>query len=163
MNAEFDAASEKRFKEILEAFPEGTSRILPALYLAQETFGAITPEVEHYMAERLDVPAARLHEVLTFYHLYRKRPHGRYTLTVCNNISCNLLGSEGLLNHLKKRLGIGHGETSGDGLFTLEVAECIGACHQAPAFQVNGRFHGPLQLDEVDRLLEALEEAGRRG
>jgi NADH-quinone oxidoreductase subunit E len=158
VKSEFDRADEARFKETIEEFPEGTSRVLPVLHFAQEVFGAITPEVESYLAERLELPRARLHEVLTFYHLYRKSLHGRYTLTVCNNLSCHLLGSAGLLEHLEKRLGIGPGETTEDRLFTLEVSECIGACHQAPAFQVNGHFHGPLTLDEVDLLLKNLRE-----
>lgn len=158
MKSVFDKADEERFEETLEEFSEGTSRVLPVLHFAQEVFGAITPEVETYLAERLDIPLARLHEVLTFYHLYRKHPHGSYTLTVCNNLSCHLLGSEGLLEHLGKHLGIGPGETTEDGLFTLEVSECIGACHQAPAFQVNGHFYGPVTLDEIDLLLKSLRE-----
>jgi NADH:ubiquinone oxidoreductase subunit E len=158
---EFDEKTEERFDRILENFHEGTSRVLPALELAQEAFGAITPEVERYMADRLHIPLARLHEVLTFYHMFRKHPHGRYTLTVCNNLTCRLLGSAELLTHLRERLGIGPGETSGDGVFTIETAECLGACHQAPVFQIDGRFHGPLSLEEVDRLIDRLKENGK--
>ena len=160
MKIAFDTSGEARLQEILRGFAEGNSRILPALYLAQDAFGVITPEVEAYLAERLEVPIARLHEDVTFYHLYRKYPHGRYTLTVCRNLSCELGGSAALLAHLERRLGIGPGKTTEDGLFTLEVVECIGACHQAPAFQVNGRFHGPLSLAEVDELLDRLTRNG---
>jgi NADH-quinone oxidoreductase subunit E len=158
----FDTKQEEKLKEILEEFAEGTSRILPALNFAQEVFGAITPDVESFLAERLDMPPARLREVLTFYHLYHKSEPGRYTITVCNSLSCNLLGSEDLLTHLEKRLGVEPGGTTEDGLFTLETSECIGACHQAPAFQVNRRFYGPMSLDEVDQLLDRLREEGRR-
>jgi NADH:ubiquinone oxidoreductase subunit E len=157
----FDIKSEERFQEILEEFTEGTSRVLPALNLAQEVFGAITPEVEIYMAERLGIPLARLHEVLTFYHMYRKHRHGTYTLTVCKNLSCQLSGSTELLNSLRDRLGISPGETSSDSLFTIEVAECLGACHQAPAFQVDGRFYGSLSIEEVNNLIDRLVEDGR--
>jgi NADH-quinone oxidoreductase subunit E len=160
VSVRFDKDGEERFQKILAEFTEGWSRVLPALHLAQEVFGAITPEVEVYMAERLDMPPARLREVLTFYHMYRKHPHGRYTLTICNNLSCELAGSRELLAHLGEKLGVAPGETTKDGLFTIEVAECIGACQLAPAFQVNGRFHGSLSLEEVDRLLEELAGQG---
>lgn len=160
MSVRFGKNAEERFRKILVEFDEGTCRVLPALNLAQEVFGAITPEVEEYMAERLGIPLQRLREVTTFYHMYRKHPHGRYTLTICNNLSCQLAGSRELIAHLGERLGAGPGETTRDGLFTIEVAECIGACQQAPAFQVDGRFHGPLPIGEIDRLLDELARKG---
>ncbi|MFC1572267.1 NAD(P)H-dependent oxidoreductase subunit E [Candidatus Eisenbacteria bacterium] len=160
MKTVFDAKGEELFQEILARFTLGNSRVLPTLHLAQAVFGAITPEVESYVADRLGLPISRVHEDVTFYHLYHPHPHGRYTLTICNNLSCLLCGSDALLAHLQKRLGIGPGETTEDGLFTLEVSECIGACHQAPAFQVNGRFHGPLNPAQVDELLDGLAKDG---
>ncbi len=163
MTVRFDEKHEKRLREILEEFPEGMSRIIPALNLAQEAFGAITPEVEEYMAVRLDVSQSQLHEDVTFYNLYRRKPHGRYTLTVCNDISCNILGSEPLLEHLKKRLGVEPGEVTSDGLFTIVVAECLGACDQAPVILVDGRPHGPLSPDDADRLLDRLAKSSGNG
>ena len=162
MMTAFDEKAERRFLEILENFHEGTSRVLPALRLAQEVFGAVTPEVESYMSTRLDIPAPSLHEVFSFYHVSRGQHHGRHTLTVCDHLSCRLLGSQELLAHLEKMLGVRPGETTPDGGFTVETAECLGACHQAPAFQVDGRFYGPLSLEEVDDLLDSLGEDGKK-
>jgi NADH-quinone oxidoreductase subunit E len=160
VSVRFDIKAEERFQRILAEFTEGTSRVMPALHLAQEAFGAITPDVEEYMAGRLGIPLQRLREVLTFYHMFRTHPHGRYTLTICHNLSCELAGSRELLSHLGEKLGVSPGETTKDGLFTLEEVECLGACHEAPAFQVNGRFYGPLSHEEIDRLLEKLAGGG---
>jgi NADH-quinone oxidoreductase subunit E len=156
MSIAFDDQSEARFQRILADFPEGTSRIMPALHLAQEAFGAITPEVERYLADRLELPQTRLREVVTFYHMFRRHPHGRYTITVCDNISCRLAGADELIAHLRRKLQVGDNGRSADGRFTLETTVCIGACHQAPAFQIEGCFYGPLSLEQVDRLLEEL-------
>jgi NADH-quinone oxidoreductase subunit E len=160
MTVRFDGKNEKRFREILEEFPEGTSRVIPAMNLAQEVFGAITPEVEEYLAERLDVPRAQIVEDLTFYNLYHREPYGRHILAVCNDISCNMLGSENLLEHLKHRLGVEPGEVTPDGKFTIVVAACLGGCEKAPAILVDGRQYGPLTPEEADRLLDRLAKEG---
>lgn len=156
MSVAFTGEREYRFREILAEFCEGDSRILPALHYAQEVFGAITPEVEEYLAERLAVSRTRLREVCSFYHLFRSHRHGRYTITVCDNVVCRLAGSLDLLAVIEHRLAIRPGETTADGRFTLETVECLGACHQAPALQINGCFHGPLKPADLESMLDQL-------
>jgi len=156
MSVCFDDQQEAAFQKLLRRYDEGDSRVLPGLTFAQETFGAISPEVEAYMARRLGVSLAQLHQIATFYHMFHDVPCGRHLLTVCSSISCRLAGADDLLNHIKRRLNIAHAQTTDDGLFTLEVVECLGACHQAPALQVNGEFHGPMTRAKTDELLDRL-------
>ncbi|HEY8424842.1 MAG TPA: NAD(P)H-dependent oxidoreductase subunit E [Limnochordales bacterium] len=147
-------------EEILQRYPERRSAIMPLLHLAQESRGYIALEDIEAIAEILGMTPAQVESVASFYALYVRRPQGRHTLTVCSNLACVLGGARSLVDHLRRRLGVEPGETTGDGLFTLQVTgECLAACDQAPVLQVDGYYVHRATPDKVDRLLEAL----RRG
>jgi NADH-quinone oxidoreductase subunit E len=99
-------------------------------------------------------------EDIVYYSMHHRKPMGKYNLQVCTNVSCMVRGGEEILEHCKKRLGIGHKETTPDGLISLEEVECLGACCGAPAMQVNYDFYEDLTPEKIDALLEKLRKNG---
>ena len=108
------------------------------------------------LAVYLDMPAISVYEVATFYSMYELEPVGENKISVCTNISCQLCGSDEIVEHLKTRLGIGFGETTEDGKVTLKEVECLGACCGAPMLQLNRDYHENLTADKIDNLLDGL-------
>jgi NADH:ubiquinone oxidoreductase subunit E len=104
----------------------------------------------------LDLPPVRIYEVATFYTMLRTRPCGKYLLQVCRSLSCCLVGGEGVLHHIEKRLGIHDGQTTPDGTFTLMTVECLGSCGTGPVVQINDDYHESLTVESLDRLLDSL-------
>ncbi|MBI4352917.1 MAG: NAD(P)H-dependent oxidoreductase subunit E, partial [Candidatus Omnitrophica bacterium] len=100
-----------------------------------------------------EVPVVHVHEVVTFYSMYRQKPVGKRHIRFCTTTSCMLMGSEKILDYLKKKLGIGNGEVTPDGEFSLEEAECLCACESAPMMQIDGKYAGPLTEEKVDQIL----------
>jgi NADH-quinone oxidoreductase subunit E len=160
MSPAFTPEGEARFAAILERFGgrEEGARILPALRLALEEFGALDADVRAYMAERLGLPGSRIEELVTFYSLLHETPRGRHTITVCRSLTCRLLGSDDLAARIRRAIGLTEGHTTRDGRFTLEEVECIGACDRAPACIVDGVLHGPLDGAGLDRIVGEIEE-----
>ncbi len=154
---EFSAKTMNKFKSVVAKYPEKGAALLPTLWLAQQEFSAITPEVEEYVAGLVGVSLVRVREVRTFYTMYTPKPLGRYHLQLCTNISCSLLGAEELLEHLKKKLRINTGETTPDGEFTLSNVECLGHCGTGPAMQINDDFHENLTKESLDKILDLLK------
>ena len=147
----------KLVEEMIQHYPHKKAAIGDVLYLAQKHFGHLTPEVELYVAELLDLPAAYVHQVVTFYSMYLEKPVGKYLIMLCDNVSCMLCGAGDLLAGIKEKLEIEVGETTGDGKFTLWTVECLGACELAPAIMINDKLHGNLTPKKLDRLLDSLE------
>lgn len=143
-----------RAVEITARYEQPQAAMLPLLHLVQERCGFIPPEGEQWVSDTLGVAIAHVHEVVTFYTMFRTRPIGRCHLQVCTNLPCVLRGAEPILAYLKERLGIDVGQTTPDGAFTLSSVECLCACEIAPMCQVNDRYVGPLDRAAVDRLLE---------
>jgi NADH-quinone oxidoreductase subunit E len=137
-------------------YPDKQGALLPVLRLAQEVFGHVSLEVEEYVAGLFEMSAAHVHEVVTFYTLFFQRPTGRHVVSVCHNLSCHLLGSKSIVEHLTRRLGVEVGETTADGRVTLLTVECLCACEQAPMMQVDDRYEGLLTPEKVDRILDGL-------
>jgi len=137
-------------------YPDKRGALLPVLHLAQDVFGYVSLEVEEYVAGLFDLSPAHVHEVVTFYTLFFQRPKGRHVISVCQNLTCHLMGAKGIIQHLTERLGIDVGETSSDGRVTLTTVECLCACEQAPMMQVDDRYEGLLTRDKVDRILGGL-------
>jgi len=159
----FNAEQQRRFDEGFEKavarYPAERRKaaLLAVLHLAQDELGWLSEPAMAYVGHRLDVPPVRVREVATFYTMYRLRPVGRQVIGVCNSISCWSMGSEKILHHCEKRLGIRHGETTRDGHFSLEEVACLAACGGAPAVLVNNfTFHENVTPESMDALIDKL-------
>ncbi len=148
-------------KEIIGRYPLPKSALIPLLHLAQEQDGHVTEAAMSHIAELVGVTAAEVLGTASFYEMFKFEPVGTYMVNICTNIACQLLGGEELLHHAEERLGIVPGQTTPDGLFTIEDVECIAACTEAPCLQVNYRYFHRITHDEFDRLIDDLR-AGRR-
>jgi NADH-quinone oxidoreductase subunit E len=148
-------------EEILSRYPVAKSALIPLLHLAQEQDGYVAADAMAHIAELVGVTAAEVLGTASFYEMFKMQPVGRYVVNVCTNIACQLLGGEELLHHAEERLGIVPGQTTADGLFTIEDVECIAACTEAPCLQVNYRYFHRITHDEFDALVDDLR-AGRR-
>jgi NADH-quinone oxidoreductase subunit E len=154
---EFSAADKQRVAEMRARYPEATSAVMPALWLAQTRWGYISREAAAAVARELGVSETDVVAVASFYTMYNLKPVGKYLLQVCCTLSCSLAGAESLVEHLKRRLGVEVGETTADGRFTLRKVECLAACGSGPMLQVNEQqYHENLDLAAVDRLLDSL-------
>lgn len=147
-------------KEIIGRFPRPKSALIPLLHLAQEQDGHITDAAMAHIAEMIGTTPAEVYGTATFYEMFKFEKVGRYCINICTNISCQLLGAWELLQHAEERLGVTAGGTTADGLFTLEDVECIAACTEAPALQVNYRYRYKVTDIDFDQLVAALS-AGR--
>ena len=153
-------ANEALAAEIIGWFPRPRSALIPLLHLAQEQDGYLTDEAMRRIAELVGATPAEVMGTAGFYEMFRFEPVGTYLVNVCTNISCLLWGGEELLEHACESLGTEVGGTTDDGMFTVEEAECIAACTEAPCLQVNYRYRGRVTPDDFDRLVEDLR-AGR--
>jgi len=134
------------------------SAVMSALRIAQAECGWLKPELIEYVANYLDMPPIAVYEVATFYNMYDTQSVGRHKITLCTNLSCTLMGAGELGEYLKKKLGIGFGETTEDGRFTLKEGECMGACDYAPMFLHNNHvMHTHLTPEKVDELMDKMK------
>jgi NADH-quinone oxidoreductase subunit E len=156
----FSEEFEARFTEMLTHYPTKRSALVPSLLYAQDETGALTDEVIGELARRLDLTELEVNNVISYYSMLTTKPRGKYNVQVCTNIACMLVGGEELLDHCKKRLGVGNKGTTSDGLFSLEEVECIGACSWAPAVQVNYDFHENLTNAKMDQVLDEYRKKG---
>ena len=143
-------------------FPRVRSALIPLVHLAQEQDGHVTEDAMAHIAELLGITPAEVYGTATFYEMFKFEPVGRYCVNVCTNISCQLLGAWELLEHAEERLGVKAGGTTADGVFTLEDVECIAACTEAPALQVNYRYRYKVTNADLDRLLDDLRAGPAR-
>jgi NADH-quinone oxidoreductase subunit E len=148
----------ERFDKLVTLYPVRRSALIPMLLYAQDEVGAVTDEVIAEIAERIGITELDVRNVISYYSLLHTKPHGKYHVQVCTNISCMLRGGNEMLEHCKQRLGIGNKETTSDGLFSLEEVECIGVCCWAPAAQVNYDFHDNLTPEKMDAVLETYRQ-----
>ncbi|MDE0309599.1 MAG: NADH-quinone oxidoreductase subunit NuoE [Acidiferrobacterales bacterium] len=140
-------------------YPHGRAQaaVMAALRIAQDESGWVSDEVMNAIAGLLDIESIKVAEVATFYTMYDLEPPGRHKINVCTNISCALRGSASIVDHLTEKLGIGLGETTPDGRYTLKEVECLAACGGAPAALINRDYCENLTPQRIDEILEALE------
>jgi NADH-quinone oxidoreductase subunit E len=134
------------------------SAVMAALRFVQDEKSWISSDDMVDIAAYLGMPHMAVYEVATFYHMYNLKPMGKYTLTVCTNLSCQLNGANDTLTHLKNRLGVGVGEVTADGQFGVREGECMGACIDAPMFTINNKkLCGRLTAEKIDGILADLQ------
>jgi NADH-quinone oxidoreductase E subunit len=152
----FTKENEKQFQEIVARYPSGYRRaaLLPALWIAQRQWGYLSRDAMTYVAERLELHAAEVMNTATFYTLFHREPVGQFHIQVCTNLSCWLRGSDDIVNTCKEKLGIGFGETTADGKFTLDHVECLASCGTAPMMQVNDDYHENLTCEQVASMID---------
>ena len=147
----------KEIEALKAKYPEVQAVTLPVLWIAQDSFGHVNPDVQALVARTLELPESHVHGVAEFYTQYFKEPKGNHVLDVCTCLSCGLSGGMDIVRHLEKRLGINVGETTADGQFTLQEAECLGACGYAPMMQItNDVYVNHLTPEKVDKVLDQL-------
>lgn len=146
----------KAIKDKVKLYPQRKSSVLPALTIAYRQVGHLNDEIYHEIARATGIPYVEVAEAATFYTMFPKQPRGKYLIQVCHNISCALLGADGLMNYLEEKLGIAKGETTPDNLFTLIGVECLGSCATAPMMQINEDFYENLTRERVDQILDEL-------
>ncbi|HWP30307.1 MAG TPA: NAD(P)H-dependent oxidoreductase subunit E [Fimbriimonadales bacterium] len=154
--------SEKAIKEletIITHYPEKKAAILPALWIAQREYGGfLPPEAIAEVAFRLNRSYAEIEGVATFYTMYHVgHKLGKHLIEVCTCLTCAVCGAYRIADYLKEKLGIDWGDTTPDGLFTLEEVECLDACDRAPVLQVGTEYYGPVDKDAIDKLIEDLK------
>ena len=139
---------------IVAKYPNSRSATLPLLFLVQSVEGYVTEGGMREVAEMLDLTPAQVLASCSFYTMLKKRPQGEYLISVCRNISCTHLGSRRVIEAAEQHLGIGVGETTSDGKFSLEAAECLGTCDGAPSMQINYEDFYRVTPDDVIELIE---------
>src|SRR5574343_999333 len=159
-------ATKARFAREVAKYPaeQKQSAVMACLAIVQQEHGYVSQESEACIAEYLGMPEIAVHEVTTFYNMYNQQPVGKYKLNVCTNLPCQLRDGQKALEHLEHKLGISMGETTPDGLFTLQQCECLGACADAPVMLVNDRnMCSFMSKDKLDQLVDGLRAAeGKR-
>lgn len=156
------AATKARFAREVAKYPpdQKQSAVMACLSIVQQEQGYVSAGSEAEVAAYLGMPQIAVHEVTTFYNMYNQAPVGRYKLNVCTNLPCQLRDGNKALQHLEHKLGVSMGETTPDGLFTLQQCECLGACADAPVMLVNDRtMCSFMDNEKLDQLVDGLRQA----
>ncbi len=155
-------STKARFAREVAKFPadQKQSAVMACLSIVQQEQGWVSPDSEQVVAEYLGMPVMAVHEVTTFYNMYNQKPVGKFKLNVCTNLPCQLRGGQQAMAYLERKLGVHAGETTADGLFTLQPSECQGACADAPVLLVNDRHMCSfMSHDKLDQLVDSLKKA----
>jgi NADH-quinone oxidoreductase subunit E len=156
------AAAKAKFAIEVAKYPadQKQSAVMACLAIVQLELGHVTVESEKEVADYLGMAPIAVHEVTTFYNMYNQRPVGKYKLNVCTNLPCQLRDGQAALQHLEAKLGIHMGQTTKDGMFTLQQSECLGACADSPVLLVNDRsMCSFMSNDKLDQLIDGLRAA----
>ncbi|AFJ02358.1 NADH-ubiquinone oxidoreductase chain E [Methylophaga frappieri] len=155
----FNEAVRQQLDEWIAQYPAGQSQsaLIPCLHVLQSHHdGWLSKPLMQALALYLDVPEISVYEVATFYTMFDLSPVGRHKICLCTNISCQLCGSEKMAEHIQKKLGIGFGETTQDGKYTLAEVECLGACVGAPMLLLDRQYHEHLTPEKIDAILDEI-------
>jgi len=146
--------NEEDMKRILEVYTRDKSNLIQILNEVQEKYGYIPKFAQEEISKYLDIPMAEVYGVITFYARFSLKPKGKYNIAVCLGTACFVKGSEKVLDRVKEILKIDVGETTPDGLFSIEATRCVGACGLAPVFKVNEEVYGKATPEMVDKIIE---------
>jgi len=147
-------------EQILSRYPVKRSALIPLLYVAQRDKGYVTEEAMTEIARLLKLTPPQVYETVTFYTMFNLKPVGKFHIQVCKSLMCALVGSDTVIGWVKSKLGIGPGEMTTDGLFTLSAVECLASCGTAPMMQINDDYYERLTEEKVDRIFADLKATG---
>jgi len=156
----FSKETEDKFKYLASIYPRKRSALIPMLLAAQKEDGYIKAATIEYVARYLDLNASEVDSIMSFYTLLRRQPAGKYHIMICTNLSCLLQGSDEIEACVKRKLGIGLGEMTSDGLFSAIEFECLASCTTAPVMQINGEFYENLDVHKTEQILDELRKQG---
>ncbi len=152
-----------RIEEILQRFPQiKRNALIPLLQAVQDEFGYISEEAISRIGTHLSLASSKVYGLATFYNQFSFSPRGYYHVVLCNGTSCHMAGSGELVSEITKMLEIEDGQTTRDGLFSLEVQSCIGACGQSPVMSVNGEYYSGVTVKEVREIIKQYREDADR-
>jgi NADH-quinone oxidoreductase E subunit len=149
----------EQIQEIAAGYPQSRSAVLPALRLAQEQYGWLSPDALREVADALDLTPAYCQAVASFYDMFHMQPVGRHLVEVCTNISCALVGAQQVLEAFESELGVRTGETSEDGEVTLRALECAGGCGWGTVVAIDHRYREPVRPEDVPTIVSELRDA----
>ena len=149
----------EQIQEIAAGYPQSRSAVLPALRLAQEQYGWLSPEALREVADALDLTPAYCQAVASFYDMFYMKPVGRHLVEVCTNISCALVGAQQVLDAFESELGVRTGETTEDGDVTLRALECAGGCGWGTVVAIDHRYREPVRPEDVPTIVSELRDA----
>jgi NADH-quinone oxidoreductase subunit E len=151
-------AGEAKVDALIARYPTRASALMPCIWVIMDEIGHVSSAGADFLSEKLGLTRAQVYEVLTFYTMFRTEPQAEYTLQVCHNISCHVMGARSIIAHLEKRLGVRLGETTPDRKFALEGVECLGACGLGPCLQLGKHLYEHLTPAKIDHLLDNLRK-----
>lgn len=146
--------TKKIIQNLQKRYPQRRSALIPALHIAQAEAGYLPREVQIEVAQLFEIDANEIHSIVTFYDMFFEEPVGKHLLHVCKNVSCMLRGGDQLLLNLCRKLKVAPRQVSADGEFTIIPSECLGACDRAPMMLVDDKVVGPVNEEDLDRILE---------
>ena len=152
----FSKETEDKFKHLASIYPRKRSALIPMLLLAQKEHGYVKAEANEYVAKYLELDPSDVAATMSFYTLLRRAPVGKYHIMICTNLACLLRGSDEIEACVKRKLGVGLGEVTPDGLFSAIEFECLGSCTTAPCIQVNGEFYENLDVKRTEAIIDEL-------
>ncbi len=150
----------KKVEEIRSHYPTNLAAVMGVLHMYQDKFGIVAEEGIAYVAKLIDVPEEHVLGVATFYEMYHQHPTGKHKLQVCTNVSCMLCNSDMVLSTIKEKIGIGIGEMTEDGMFSVHEVECLGSCGTAPVVSINKQYHESLTPEKIHELIDTLKAQG---
>lgn len=156
----FSQETEDKFKHLSSIYPRKRSALIPMLLAAQKEHGYIKAETIEYVGKYLDLSPSEVESIMSFYTLLRRKPAGKHHIMICTNLACLLRGSDEIEACVKRKLGVGFGDVTEDGLFSAVEFECLGSCTTAPVMQINGEFYENLDVKKTEDILDDLRKRG---
>ena len=147
---------DKFLKDLFNTYLPEKDNIIQMLNEIQEHYGYVPMDVQKQLSEYLKIPMAEIYGVVTFYSRFSLKPKGKYNVSVCLGTACFVKGSQKIMDRLQEKLGIKPGETTKDGLFSIEETRCVGACGLAPVFTINGEVYGKATVQKLDQVIDEL-------
>ena len=155
-----DQSEKNDLKKLVKKWMYKKSNLIMILHEIQNHYGYIPEDVSKLLSEMLEIPLARIYEVITFYHYFKLNQPGKHKISVCMGTACYLKGASDLVQELKELLDVKEGETTEDGLFQLEVVRCLGCCGMAPVITIDDKVYGNVQKADITRILAEYSKEG---